>query len=134
MAGSLKYFVYTDDDGNDYGVQLDEDTGSLAALGFTSYTGTPPLDKLPKGAKMRYVNTVQTTGVGAGFRYRPFPCGTSEATAFGGEATTFVRGGITYAVTSTVGERFRKPTAVNTGLVGNSNVVGGGTAEGGGTP
>lgn len=135
MAGSLRVYVYVDDDGNEYGVKLDEDTGANAVFGFEVYTGSPALDYLPRGAKMRKVNAVQTSGAGAGFRYRSFPCGTNEATAFGGTATTFERGGLTYAVTSTSGEKFKKPVAVNTGLIGQSSTVGqstGQTGDGGG--
>lgn len=134
MAGSKDWFVYEDDDDNTYGVQLDEDAGLLPAFGFAPYTGTPALDQLPRGAKMRYVNAVQTSGAGAGYRYRRFPCGNPDALAFGGTATTFTVNGLTYSVTSTVGERFKKPVAANTGLVGASPIVGGGAAGGGGTP
>lgn len=124
MAGSRSWFIYNDDDGEDYAVQLDEDTGSLEGLGFTPYTGTPPLDQIPKGFKMRYINAVQTSGTGAGFRYRPFPCGTDTAPLYDGEQATFTVNGLNYSVTSTRGERSRKPTAINSGLQGASPTVG----------
>lgn len=124
MAGSRAWFIYNDDDGENWGVELDEDTGSLDELGFAPYTGTPPLDQLPRGTHMRYVNAVQTTGDGAGFRYRSFPCGTDTATVFDGTDTTFTINGLSYSVTSTRGERSRKPTATNTGLQGASSTVG----------
>ena len=126
MAGSRAWFIYVDDDDTEYGVQLDEDTGALEELGFEPYTGTPALTQLPKGTEMRYVNAVQTTGQGAGFRNRPFPCGTPDAPAFSGDAATFEINDLSYAVTSTRGEKSRKPTATNTGLVGESSEVGGG--------
>lgn len=126
MAGSLAFFVYVRDDGTEAAVQLDEDTGGCEELGFEPYTGAPPLELLPKGAKMRYVNTVQTTGAGAGYRGRPFPCGTPDADAFSGDAATFELNGLTHAVTSSRGERIRRPTAFNTGLDGESSEVGGG--------
>lgn len=137
MAGSRAWYVYVDDDETEYGVQLDEDTGASDVLGFEPYTGTPALTQLPKGTEMRYVNCVQTTGQGAGFRNRPFPCGTRDADAFSGDAPTFEINGLTYSVTSTRGEKSRKPTATNTGLVGESSEVGGGDGsvdDGGGTP
>lgn len=124
MAGSRAWFVYNDDDGEDWGVELDEDTGNLDEFGFTPYTGTPALDQLPRGTFMRYVNAVQTSGDGAGYRYRAFPCGVDTAPVFDGTETTFTVNGLTYAVTSTRGEKSRKPTATNTGLQGDSNVVG----------
>lgn len=132
MAGSRAWFVYVDDDDTSSAVLLDEDTGGLAGLGFTPYNGTTPLDPLPKGFKMRYVNAVQTTGSGAGFRYRSFPCGSDDAAIYSGTTPTFSINGLTYAVTSTRGEKSRKPTAVNTGLVGASPTVGTSTGTGGG--
>lgn len=131
MAGSRAWFVYTDDDDTQSAVLLDEDTGSLAGLGFTPYDGTTPLDLLPKGFRMRYVNAVQTTGAGAGYRYRAVPCGTSESDIYSGTTPTFTLNGLTYSVTSTRGERSRKPTAINTGLIGASPTVGTSTGTAG---
>ena len=124
MAGSRAWFIYNDDDGEDYAVNLDEDTGNLEAFDFSPYTGTPPLDPPPRGFRMRYVNAVQTSGDGAGYRYRAFPCGTDTAPVYDGTQATFTVNGLSYAVTSTRGERARKPTATNTGLVGASPIVG----------
>lgn len=130
MAGSKSWFIYTDDDGEDFGVELDENIGSLPGLGFEPYTGSPPLDQLPRGTYMRYINAVQRTGAGAGFRYRSFPCGTDEADLFSGAEASFVVNGLGYSVTSTRGERSRKPTANNSGLIGPSSTVG--VSSGGG--
>lgn len=124
MAGSKKWFIYNDDDGENWGVELDEDTGSLVGLDFSPYTGSPSLDQLPRGKFMRYINAVQTSGSGAGFRYRSFPCGTDTAPLYDGTQTTFTVNGLNYAVTSTRGERTRQPTAQNTGLTGASPTVG----------
>lgn len=124
MAGSKKWWIYNDDDGEDWGVELDEDIGSLAGLGFTAYSGTPSLDQLPRGKFMRYVNAVQTSGTGAGFRYRSFPCGTDTAPLYDGTETTFTINGLNYSVTSTRGEKTRTPTAQNSGLKGPSPTVG----------
>lgn len=124
MAGSRAWYVYNDNDGEDWGVELDEDTGTLAGLDFTPYTGTPSLDQLPRGTFMRYINAVQTSGAGAGFRYRSFPCGTDTAPLYDGTQTTFTVNGLNYSVTSTRGEKSRKPTANNTGLQGASPTVG----------
>lgn len=131
MAGSRAWFIYVDDDDTQSAVMLDEDIGSLDGLGFEPYTGSIVLDLLPKGFKMRYVNAVQTSGDGAGFRYRSFPCGTDDADIYSGDVTTFTINGLTYAVTSTRGERARKPVAIATGLQGASATVGVGTAGGG---
>lgn len=124
MAGSRAWYVYNDDDGEDWGVELDEDTGTLAGLAFTPYTGEPDLDQLPRGKFMRYINAVQTSGTGAGFRYRSFPCGTDTAPLYDGSETTFTINGLNYSVTSTRGEKTRTPTANNSGLQGPSPTVG----------
>ena len=73
---------------------------------------------------MRYVNAVQTSGVASGYRSRKVYCGTTEATLYGGTTQTFVLNGLNYAVTSKRGERKRLPTAIDTGLIGNSPTVG----------
>lgn len=126
MAGSRAWFVYTDDDSNEYAVEMDEDMGAIAEAGFTRYTAAAALDLMPKGMKMRYVNAVQTTGSGAGYRSRRIFCGTTESTLYGGTTQTVTLNGFVYAVTSKRGEKKRLPTALNTGLVGVSNTVGSG--------
>jgi len=133
MAGSRAWYVYTDDDDQEFAVELDEDTGSLTDLGFAAYTPEADVDLLPRGMKMRYVNTVQTSGAGAGYRARPFPCGTTTAAAFANKDATFTVNGLNYVVTSTRGEKKRRAKAVPTGLTGNSPTVGGGVGAGGGT-
>ena len=129
MAGSLAWYVYTADNGTTFGVQLDEDRGSLAGAGFTAlpanFTGTT----LPKGTKMRYVNAVRTSGAGAGFRSDSFPCGTIASAIFTGATATWTANGISYSRSSARGESRRVPKSVNTGLVGTSNQVGGGTGS-----
>jgi hypothetical protein len=124
MAGSRRTFVYVDGDENAYAVVLDEDVGNNQLFGFEPYTGTPVLDPPPQGFRMRYINAVQTTGAGAGFRYRKFACGSEESDLYSGDVSVFTVNGLTYSVTSTRGERSRRPTATNTGLVGSSPTVG----------
>lgn len=130
MAGSRSWFVYISNDGESYGVELDEDTGTLEGLGFTEYIGEPPLVQLPRGTFMRYVNAVQTSGTGAGFRSRSFPCGADDAPLFDGSETTFAVNGLNYSVSSVRGEKSRKPTASSTGLQGASSTVGVGGSGG----
>lgn len=126
MAGSRAWYVYQDDDDNDYAVELDEDLAAVTGSGFVRYTGETALDLPPKGLRMRYVNAVQTSGAGAGYRSRKVYCATTEATLYGGTTTTFTLNGVTYSVSSKRGERKRLPTAQNTGLVGQSSTVAGG--------
>ena len=132
MAGSRAWYKYTDDDDAEYAVELDEDTGGLADLGFAAYASGDDIDLLPKGMKMRYVNATQTSGIGAGFRSRPFPCGSTEAPAFANKDATFTINGLSYVVSSTRGEKKRRAKAIATGLSGPSPTVGQGTSGGGG--
>lgn len=124
MAGSRAWYVYSSDDATAYAVELDEDTGTLGTTGFIPYTGEPALDLPPQGLKMRYVNAVQTSGDGAGFRSRRVFCGTTTSDLFSGDIVTFELNGLQYAVSSTRGERKRNPKAQPTGLVGPSATVG----------
>lgn len=127
MAGSRAWYVYSSDDGNQYAVELDEDAATINTAGFTVYSGQVVLPLMPKGMKMRYVNAIQSTGAGAGFRSRRIFCGTTESALFSGTAATVTVNGMNYVVSSTRGERQRKPKAAPTGLVGASPVVGGTT-------
>jgi len=124
MAGSRAWYVYVADDDTNYAVEIDEDAGALAPAGFTPYTGTPPLDLPPQGFRMRYVNAIQTSGDGAGFRSRKIYCGTADSDLFSGDVTTTTLNGLQYSVSSTRGEKQRKPTAAPTGLKGPSSTVG----------
>lgn len=126
MAGSRSWFIYEDDDENQYAVEMDEDLAGVEGSGFVAYSGAEALTLPPKGLRMRYVNAVQTSGSGAGYRSRRVFCATTEATLYGGTTTTFELNGLNYSVTSKRGERARIPTATNTGLVGESNTVGDG--------
>ena len=132
MAGSRRWYVYTDDDDNEWAVLLDEDTGNLQGLEFTPITTASDLDTLPRGLTMRKVNAVQTSGAGAGFRYRSFPAGTDTAPLYAGTLNVFTLNGLTYQVTSTKGEKARRPHGTNTGLVGASPTVGASTQNQGG--
>lgn len=124
MAGSRAWYVYTDDDDEDYAVELDEDTGTLPGLGFSPFTTATDIGLLPRGFTMRMVYAVQTSGAGAGFRYRKFPAGTESAALFSGTENTFTVNGLNYSVTRTKGESERRPTANNSGLIGASPTVG----------
>jgi len=125
MAGSRAWFSYVSDNGITYAVELDEDAGTLAALGFTRYTDSTPSTTLPSGYKMRYVNASQVSGNGAGFVSRQFPVGKPTSPLFTGGTSLFTINGLNYAVSSSKGEKQRRPKAANTGLVGNSSQVGG---------
>ena len=125
MAGSRAWFNYVSNNGLSYAVELDEDTGKLTAFGFTPYTDSAPSTTLPSGHKMRYINASQISGNGAGFVSRQFPIGTSTTQLYTGAISVFSVNNLSYAVSSSKGEKQRRPKAANTGLVGVSSTVGG---------
>lgn len=131
MAGSLAWFKYTDDKGNVWGVQMDEDKAGVEGAGFTAVAATDNLNTMPRGMEMRGVNATRTTGAGAGFVNEFQPCATQTATLMTGEAKTFTRNGQTYSVSSTRGESRKIPKSLNTGLVGKSPTVATGGGSGG---
>lgn len=111
MAGSIKWFQYVDNDGVLHGVKLDKSNAGV--LGFVDPSAT--LDPLPRGWKMRKVNCIATTGEGAGWYRRSFPCGRPDATAYTTSAT-FIAAGITWQPVSTSGESKRRTFVFDTNL------------------
>ncbi len=54
MAGSIKYFVYTDDRGNDYGIRLDESNTEAVNGDAQDYTPSTNLTAgVPRNIKVR---------------------------------------------------------------------------------
>lgn len=119
MAGSMRWYKYNDDDDTDYGVLLDETTGSTAALGFTPVATGDEVTQLPRGVKMRWINcTKMSGGGGEGFVQAQFPVGSTNATAWTTKQLTLTVGSSTYVKTSSRGEQVRIVIATNTGQTG----------------
>ena len=116
MSGTRSWYNYLSDNGVTYAVELDGDTGNLVALGFTAYAGTAATTPLPQGWEMRHINAVKMSGEGAGFISRRFPCGKPTAPVYAGTASVLTRDEVLYAVSSTRGEKQRRPKAGETGL------------------
>jgi hypothetical protein len=124
MAGSRRYFQYTSDTSVTYAVEIDEENGELASLGFApidtgaggpisqgrilQVSGSRPL-------RMRYVNAQAVDGNGDIVRRR-FWVGMSTAAAFTNPATTLSLGGLTFSITSRRGEEGQGIPAQDTGL------------------
>ena len=63
MAGSIKWFPYTDDFGSVWALLADE-SNSEAVNGAIDYTGTPPLvDGVPRNIQVRYAIYGTTDGL-----------------------------------------------------------------------
>jgi len=74
MAGSLKWMKYTADNGQTYAVRIDESNGEAGGFADVVPEDTG-LTQLPKGIKMRHVNTYQAS---ASDRKRRFYIGGGE--------------------------------------------------------
>lgn len=56
MAGSIKWFIYTTDDGDDFGIKLDESNTEDLNGGVQDFPNTPPTQlALPRNIKPRHV-------------------------------------------------------------------------------
>lgn len=61
MAGSIKWFEYTDDEGSTWAIQMDESNGE--AVGNTDYTAASTATmELPRNCKARYARYVDAAG------------------------------------------------------------------------
>lgn len=111
MAGSIKWMIYTADDGKKYATKLDESNGE--AFGFDDVGGASSYDAvIPRSFKMRTVNLISADGK----TRRSVPVGSITNEYWTGESGVAVIGGINYQVTSTSGERAVRPFALDTGL------------------
>lgn len=116
MAGSLKWMVYMTDSGQQYAVWIDESNGK--AGGFLDMSNGVTLQTLPRGIKMRYVNTVNAeTGVRRriylGKPDNPLKNGgTVQLPLYSGNTATMKP----FAVSSYRAEKRRTPYGQDTGL------------------
>lgn len=56
MAGSIKWFIYTTDAGDDFALEADESNVEAFSAGTQDYpeTGTPPIYAVPRNIKPRF--------------------------------------------------------------------------------
>lgn len=120
-TGSRRAFGYTDDEGNEWAVQLDESTYETLTLGFDQQPTASALGQrrfLKVSSKFplvpRYMQLVQQDGATPGRKIRVF-VGKNDAAVWIGN-TIVVIAGVTYQITAKIGEqRFYIPT-LDTGL------------------
>lgn len=117
MAGSIKYFVYTDDRGNDWALKRDESNLEQLNAGTQDYpnTGSTITDELPRNITPRYVRYVSDDGNVARNIIALTP------TIFAGAATnkptiSDAVSGLTLSIKSQKGEQRRLPFGPDTGL------------------
>lgn len=112
MAGSMKWMVYTTDNGVEYAVHHDESNGET--LGFGDYTALVDLTQLPKGIKMRKVHAIDTANSA---HRRSFSIGSVDTVAYSTPNTTFSAAGTNWIATGTTGEAIRRPYHFDTALL-----------------
>ena len=124
MAGSLRYFGYTDDQARVWAIQLDETAGEEAAFGLGQSVDVSVLDAgrcLAKTSKKtiepRYVNMQAIDGDGRVVR-RSYTVGNVAATAWADpRSVTYTVDGLVFRITALIGEkRYLTPTN-DTGLI-----------------
>lgn len=64
MAGSIKWFIYTTDNGQDFAIEADESNVEAFAAGTQDYpdTGTPPIYAVPRNVVPRSATFVSPDG------------------------------------------------------------------------
>lgn len=117
MAGSRKWFIYTDDAGVDYAINLDESNTEALNASENPYTSTGTKAALPRNIKPReifYSNAART---------RTIRCVALTQTIYAaaitgsvGTITDPIAGTGTLALSRANGERRRIPTPLDTGL------------------
>ena len=119
MAGSIKWFVYTSDDGSDYAFRADESNIEAINGENGDYTDTSDVPiALPRNItprRARYSNTERTVTrtviVVNPTIYNAIVTGTgAQSFDVNVEGTTYTLG-----LVSTIGESFVRPTPVDTG-------------------
>ncbi len=118
MAGSLKYFVYTDGFGRDWAIWRDESNTEAVNGGTQDYSDATPdgiIYKLPPNIKPRYLRYVSADGTVS----KNIVCLTT--TIFNGapiavKTIADPNSGLTLNFVEAVGERIKVPFARDTGL------------------
>lgn len=115
MAGSIKYFVYTTDDGADFSIKLDESNTEFINAGVQDFpNGGILIFGLPRNIKPRYLRFRSPDG------RTTRKCVALTPTIFAGvtAATTLPNpnGGADLVLTAKVGEALTIPFGPDTGL------------------
>lgn len=117
MSGSIKYFVYTDDRGNDWAIKLDESNTEAVNGGTQDFpnTGSGVTDELPRNIKPRSLRYVSDDGTRARQVIALTP------TIFAGAAVAVPNfpdavSGVTLSLKAQKGEVRRLPFGADTGL------------------
>lgn len=118
MAGSRRWFMYTDDRDLGWAVELDESKYETG-LGFEAIdseaTAAGRIIRGNKPVSMRYLLASGVNGDGETVRQK-FYVGDNENTLWTGEASSIVYDGITYSITGVRGERQIRVPEFDTGL------------------
>jgi len=111
MAGSLKWFTYTTDAGDSFGVFADESNAELAGTGVDLGGQTSALYALPRNVQPRYARYQDASGTVV---RKALIC------TQGGTPTTPIidpSSGLSLNLVAIVGEKARILTGVDTGII-----------------
>lgn len=111
MAGSLKWFRYTTDEGDDFGVFADESNAELAGTGVDLTGGASTLYGLPRNVQPRYARYQDATGT---IVRKALICvqGTNPTTPIIDPVS-----GASLEIVGIIGEKTRILTGVDTGII-----------------
>lgn len=117
MSGSIKYFVYTDDRGNDWAMRKDESNTEAVNAGTQDFpnTGSGVTDELPRNIKPRYLRYVSDDRLVARNVVALTPAIFAGA-AVGVPSFVDAQSGKTVVLSSQEGEKRRLPFGADTGL------------------
>lgn len=107
MAGSIKWMLYTGDNGTKYAVKVDKSNGE--ALGFEDYAGGSET-VLPQGTRMRGINCVNEDG-----NRRFFKVGKNSDPNYNGTNKKVTIDDTEWHITSIRGEKAVRPIDLDTG-------------------
>lgn len=111
MAGSLKWFSYTTDVGDQFGIFADESNAELAGTGVDLTGGASPLYALPRNVQPRFARYQDATGTIVRKAIISVQ-GTAPTTPIIDPSS-----GASLDLTAIVGEKVRILTGVDTGII-----------------
>jgi hypothetical protein len=116
MAGSVKYFKYTSDDGTDYALRMDESNGEAIGNADLGVLDTGLINEIPKNLEPRYA---LYRNLATGYQRKIVVCDrTANASTLPATLTLKTDSGdVSFWLSYYRGEAYRRvPTSVDTGI------------------
>lgn len=116
MAGSIKYFKYTSDDGTDWALRMDESNGEAIGNADLGVLDTGLINEIPKNIEPRYA---LYRNLASGYQRKIVVCDKDENAGTLPETLTLKTDGgdLPFWLSYFRGEAYRRvPTSVDSGL------------------